>query len=157
MLYRGDQFCWWRKPEKKKRPIASHWQTLSHVVSSAPCKTTILSSSASISCSYSHLPCTPSGLTSYLHLKGWHLFTLNPTRASHWQTLSHVVSSAPRHERDSNSLVVIDTDYTGSCKSNYHTITTTLNQCLSPLKSSNPVHGEVHSIQHVIAFVSDLR
>jgi hypothetical protein len=48
--------------------------------------------------------------------------------ASHWQTLSHkVVSSTPRHERGSNSqiLVVISTDFTGSCKSNYHTITTT--------------------------------
>ena len=50
--------------------------------------------------------------------------------ASHWQTLSHnVVSSTPRHEWDSKltTLVVIGTDCTGihSCKSNYHTITTT--------------------------------
>ena len=47
---------------------------------------------------------------------------------SHWQTLSHnVVSSTPRHERGFKltSLVVIGTDCTGSCKSNYHTITTT--------------------------------
>ena len=47
--------------------------------------------------------------------------------ASHWQTLSHnVVSSTSRHKRDSNSqlLVEIGTDCTGSCKSNYHTITT---------------------------------
>ena len=37
--------------------------------------------------------------------------------ASHRQTLSHnVVSSTPRHERDSNSQQ-------GSCKSNNHTIT----------------------------------
>jgi hypothetical protein len=38
---------------------------------------------------------------------------------SHWQTLSHnVVSCAHRHERDSNSqhLVIINTDCTGSCK-----------------------------------------
>ena len=29
-------------------------------------------------------------------------------------------------------------------------------QCLSPLKSSNPIHGEVYSIQHyVIKFVTD--
>jgi hypothetical protein len=41
---------------------------------------------------------------------------------SHWQTLSHnVVSSSPRHEL--STLVVID--YTGSCNSNNHTITTT--------------------------------
>jgi hypothetical protein len=41
----------------------------------------------------------------------------------HWQTLSHnVVSSTPRHERDSNSEreVVIDTNCIGSCNSNYH-------------------------------------
>jgi hypothetical protein len=45
--------------------------------------------------------------------------------ASHWQTLSHnVVSSTPRHDRDSNSQV-IDTDCRGWYKSNYHTIMTT--------------------------------
>jgi hypothetical protein len=49
--------------------------------------------------------------------------------AIHWQTLSHnVVLSTPCHERGSKSqlLVVIGTDCTGSCKSNYHTITTTM-------------------------------
>ena len=36
------------------------------------------------------------------------------------------ISSTPRHERDSlTTSVVIDTDCTGICKSNYHTITTT--------------------------------
>ena len=46
--------------------------------------------------------------------------------ASHWQTLSHnVVSSTNRHEWGSNSqLALIGTDYTGSCNSNYHMITT---------------------------------
>ena len=46
--------------------------------------------------------------------------------ASHWQTLSHnVESKTSRHDRDSNSqLVVISTDCIGSCKFNYHTITT---------------------------------
>ena len=44
---------------------------------------------------------------------------------SHWQTLSHnVVSSTPHHEWDSKSQLVLDIDYTGSCKSYYHTITT---------------------------------
>jgi len=38
------------------------------------------------------------------------------------KTTDHkVVSSTSRHERDSNSR----TDYTGSCKSTYHTVTTT--------------------------------
>ena len=50
--------------------------------------------------------------------------------ASHWQTLSHnVVWSAPRLERGSNFttlIVVIGIDCTGSCKSNYHMITTTV-------------------------------
>jgi len=48
--------------------------------------------------------------------------------ASHLQTLSHnVVSSTPRDKRGFKlrTLVMIDTDCTGSCKSNYHTITTT--------------------------------
>jgi hypothetical protein len=34
-LYRGDQFYWWRKPEdpgENHRPVARHWQTLSHNV-----------------------------------------------------------------------------------------------------------------------------
>ena len=49
-------------------------------------------------------------------------------KISHWTTLSHnVVSSTPDHDRGSNSklLVVIGTDCTGSCNSNYHTNTTT--------------------------------
>ena len=33
-LYRGGQFCWWRKPEDpiNHQPVASHWQILSHNV-----------------------------------------------------------------------------------------------------------------------------
>ena len=49
--------------------------------------------------------------------------------ASHWQTLSdNVVSNTPRYERDLNSqpFLVIDTEYICSCRSNYHTITTTM-------------------------------
>ena len=49
-----------------------------------------------------------------------------PPDASHSQTWSHsVVSSTSRHDRDTNSqlLVVIGTDCIGSCKFNYHTIT----------------------------------
>jgi hypothetical protein len=46
--------------------------------------------------------------------------------ASHLQTLSHkVVSHTLSHERDSNSKVVIGTDYIGSYQSNYHTFMTT--------------------------------
>ena len=42
------------------------------------------------------------------------------------QTLSHkIISSPPRHKWDSlTTLMVIDTDCTGSCKSNYLKITT---------------------------------
>jgi hypothetical protein len=47
---------------------------------------------------------------------------------NHRQTLSHnVASSTPRLTgiQTKKTLVVIDTDYIGSNKSNYHTITTT--------------------------------
>ena len=46
--------------------------------------------------------------------------------ASHWQTLPHnVVSSTARHEVfELTTIVVIGTNCTGSCKSNYYTITT---------------------------------
>ena len=45
--------------------------------------------------------------------------------ASYWQTLSHnVISSKPRlNGIRTHMLVVIGTDYIGSCKSNYDTIT----------------------------------
>ena len=45
--------------------------------------------------------------------------------ASHWQTLSHNVRISWAGF-ELTTLVVIGTDYTGSCKSNYHTITTTM-------------------------------
>ena len=44
--------------------------------------------------------------------------------ANHWPNCSHgLVLSTPRDEL--TTLVVIDTDCTGSSKSNYHTVTTT--------------------------------
>jgi hypothetical protein len=59
--------------------------------------------------------------------------------ASHWQTLSHnVVSSTHRHEGfELTTLVVIGTDYTGSCKSNYHMIT---NNILNDMKNLAGMH-----------------
>ena len=46
--------------------------------------------------------------------------------ASHWQTLSHnVVHLALIEIRTPTTPVAISTDCIGSCKSNYHTITTT--------------------------------
>ena len=55
------------------------------------------------------------------------------TTAIHCQTLSHyVVSSTPRFKL--STLEVIGTDFTGSCKSNYHTITTaTISQTLTEI------------------------
>ena len=54
--------------------------------------------------------------------------------ASHWQTWSHnVESSTPCHEL--TALVVIVTDCTGSCNSNYHTTMTT------PFKINNLLIG----------------
>ena len=80
-------------------------------------------------------------------LKSWRLVLLveeteipgenHRTVASHWQTLTHnVVSSTPRLEL--TTLVVIDTDCTGSCKSNYHTIRTT----------TTPVHNSISLISY---------
>ena len=51
--------------------------------------------------------------------------------ASHWQTLSlkvisNIENTSPWAGFKLTSLVVIGTDCTGSCKSNYHTITTTM-------------------------------
>ena len=64
--------------------------------------------------------------------------------ASHWQIYHiSVVSSTSRHERgfEITILVVTGTDCTGSCKSNYHTITTTT----APCKSNNAASVfEVH-------------
>ena len=48
---------------------------------------------------------------------------------SHWQTLSHNVVSSTWEIFELATLVVKGTDYTGSCKSNYHTITTTTALC----------------------------
>ena len=95
-----------RVPSENHRLVASHWQTLSHnAVSSTP-----------------------------RHEREWWnaliaKVVVNPTsiRSRSRQplqvtdSLSHnVVSSTPRM-----TLVVICTDCTGSCKSNYHTITKT--------------------------------
>jgi hypothetical protein len=44
--------------------------------------------------------------------------------ASHWQTWSHIDNILPWTRFGLTTLVVIGTDYTGSCKSNYHMITT---------------------------------
>ena len=68
-----------------------------------------------------------------------------PTCLSHWHILSHkIVSSNPRHVRDSN------TDCTGSCKSNWHTITTTSIQ----IRQSNPWHIYV-MIYHYLVLRED--
>jgi hypothetical protein len=50
---------------------------------------------------------------------------------SHWQTLSHNVNcyieyTSPWASFDLTNLVLIGADYIGSCKSNHHTITTTV-------------------------------
>ena len=57
-----------------------------------------------------------------------HVHRFNRPVANHWQTLSHnVLSNTFQHERmfEPSTLVVIGTDCTGNCKSNYYTITTT--------------------------------
>jgi hypothetical protein len=65
----------------------------------------------------------------------------------HCYTLSHtVVSNAPRHERfELTTFVVIGTDYTGSCKSNYHMITTTT----APTSIQNKNKGKKNTMEHL--------
>ena len=48
--------------------------------------------------------------------------------AMHWQTLSQccIENTSPCAGLKFTTLAVIGTDWTGSCKSNYHTITTTM-------------------------------
>ena len=64
--------------------------------------------------------------------ENWSTRSKPPTCGSQWQTLSHnVVSSTPRLSGIRTHMVIIyifivmiGTDCIGSCKSNYHTITT---------------------------------
>ena len=62
------------------------------------------------------------------------------TVASHWHILLHiVVSSTPRHERgfELTTIVMTGMDCTGSCKSNYHTITTTTAPLLKGIRGDS--------------------
>ena len=65
----------------------------------------------------------------------WWRRNLSTRRKSH-----NVVSSTPRHERgfELTTLVMIGTDCTGSCKSNYHIITTTT----APTYNEKKIFGE---------------
>jgi hypothetical protein len=71
---------------------------------------------------------------SFLSLDSWMLLPV----ANHWQTLSHNVVS--RTGLELTTLAMIGTDCTGSCKSNYHTITTTTSPsvwCVHQSKGNN--------------------
>ena len=62
-----------------------------------------------------------------IFIGGGNQSTLGKPPTCHKSLTSHnVVSSTPHHERGSphTTLVVVDTDCTGSCKSNDHTTTT---------------------------------
>jgi hypothetical protein len=64
--------------------------------------------------------------------------------ASRWQTLSHNVvhvSSTPHHELELTTFVVIGTDCTGSCKSNYHTIMTMMRLLGFKREYANYIHS----------------
>ena len=60
--------------------------------------------------------------------------------------------STPRHERDSNSqLKVIDTDCTGSYKSNYHTIITGFKE--EEFKNISPIDFYIKLCPAVVAIL----
>ena len=74
--------------------------------------------------------------------------------ASHCQTLSHnIVSSTPRLGFEFITLVVIGTDYIGSCKSSYHTIMTSTAPCGS---DGWPCHSTKSSEPQKCYFKSDV-
>jgi hypothetical protein len=62
--------------------------------------------------------------------------------ASHWQTLPYVVLSTPAMHgiRTHNVKGDLGTDCTGSCKSNYHTFTTTM--------VPDPLHSVAYFQEH---------
>jgi hypothetical protein len=71
-------------------------------------------------------------LSTISHNRLWELVIIHDGSHGDLPYAMHVVSSTPHHERDSNSqrIVVIGTDCTGSCKCNYHMIMTMM--LLSP-------------------------
>ena len=104
-----------RVQRESHRPAASHWQTRvqreSHRPAASHWQTRVQRES--------HIPAASHWQTRVQRES-------HRPAASHWQTLSHKVVSSTCHEWHSNStLVVIGTVCISSCKSNYHTITTT--------------------------------
>jgi hypothetical protein len=111
-------------PGKNHRPVANHWQTLSHNVVSSHWQT------------LSHNVVSNHWQTLSHNVVSSHWQTLSHNVVSnHWQTLSHnVVSSTPRLSgiKLATSIVIGK----GSCKSNYH-MTTKPRRPLVVLKKKN--------------------
>jgi hypothetical protein len=71
--------------------------------------------------------------------------------ASHWH---NIISSTPRHERiPSNNFSGNIIDYTGSCKSNYHAMTTTTAPIFNGRKDNKTTTNNIHHVLMHIDFI----
>ena len=107
-LYRGGN----RSPEEYHQPVASHWQTFSqYVISSTPHHFNKISIISWRKPESRRIPPTcRKSLTNFF-------------------TICCIEYTSPWTGFELMTLVVIDTDYTDSCKSDYHTITTMMAPC----------------------------
>jgi len=102
-LYRGGQFYWWRKPEFSEKINVKEYR---REIINGQCRETG-------NIGYTRRRKKKQKKTSqYVG----HQYT----QTNHCQTLSHTVASSMGFEL--STFVVICTDCTGSCKSNYHPI-----------------------------------
>ena len=98
VVYRGGQFYWWRKSEYLEettdRPVASHWQTLSHNVVSS---TTLPERSSNSQDSQKHLPICVSQthiLTMWFNVRKLVLVVIHvdvPLTSSNMRPINHII------------------------------------------------------------------
>jgi uncharacterized protein (UPF0262 family) len=122
---------------ENQRPVASHWQILSHnVVSSKPrhdrgfelTTLVVMGTVYKGSCkSIYHAITTTTAPHIQTISRLTTLVVIGTDYTGSCKSVYHAITMAPHVQTISwlTTLVVIDTDYTGSCKSNYHAITTT--------------------------------
>jgi hypothetical protein len=123
--YIASQFYWWRKLEYIEK---SHWQTLSHTAASE-----YLNNIYALLEQISFPLIENEVLSNYLSKtpgKRKSVLLVEETGVHRKKSLTNFITyccveyTSPWMGFELTTLVVIGTDCTGSCKSNYHTITT---------------------------------